>query len=180
MVLRLARWLFLVVLAGSTAGCLLKEPMYVPVSANQTVNVAVISDHWNDYKKADFPRLARAELYYLEGIDGKPVENAWNTTRKHHNADNHYISRMAVFEPVEHQRKVPTRQMKLLLRGLMFHGGIIDGLIEDRLPVDGVVFFVPTDGESYRVNGELSATYSAVWLEDRAGNRVTEKIERRK
>jgi hypothetical protein len=75
------------------------------------------------------------------------------------------------------RREVPAGKVKLYLQGVTHVAAPILALGGGMYGVEGSVEVTLLEDEYYSVAGTLSKEYSAVWLEDSAGNVVSQKIE---
>jgi hypothetical protein len=113
-----------------------------------------------------------AYMFYLNYIDGRHIETSVHATQ-----EKNYGSGLSM-EPVSVERKLPARPCRLTLQAMIVYAAPILALTNEGYDVNGEVQFTPTPDSTYIVKGELSPTYSAVWLEDDTGKVVTPKIEK--
>jgi len=82
--------------------------------------------------------------------------------------------------PVTTTHRIPARPATVRLKGTYHYAAPILALLNPAYEVDGRVAFDPKPDGRYAVRGELSAAYSAIWIEDATtGQPVTAKVERR-
>ncbi|MFT6046889.1 MAG: hypothetical protein ACI9WC_002600 [Arenicella sp.] len=82
--------------------------------------------------------------------------------------------------PVISKRQVPALKSTLSIQGVTYFAAPILAIGGGNFNVKGDVDMELKEDETYSVRGELSKTYSAVWVEDSKGNVVSQKIEKRK
>ena len=113
----------------------------------------------------------KADLFYLDGIDGKGVRNAFDET-----FDLNYGHGM-VLMPRAYERSVPAKEAKYQLHGRTYFAAPILEMAGHAFQIEGEVVLSPEAGETYVVKGELSADHSAIWVEnERTGAQLGNKL----
>jgi len=141
-------------------GCASTVP---PIPAGYTGAVATFKD--------SFTRLSTgaANIFYLDSIDGREIENSLVATRGA--SFNHGMS----IVPVALDRKVPAQTSTFRIVGRTDHAAPIQALTQPEYQVAGEVHFTPEADKTYVVRGELDETHSAVWIEEETGQTVMDK-----
>jgi hypothetical protein len=113
----------------------------------------------------------KADLFYLDGIDGKGVRNAFDET-----FDLNYGHGM-VLSPRGYERSVPAKEARYQLHGRTYFAAPILEMAGHAFQIQGEVVLSPEAGETYVVKGELSADHSAIWVEnERTGAQLGNKL----
>jgi len=113
----------------------------------------------------------KADLFYLDGIDGKGVRNAFDET-----FDLNYGHGM-VLSPRAYERSVPAREGKYRLHGRTYFAAPILEMTGHAFQIEGEVVLSPAAGETYVVKGELAADHSAIWVEnEKTGAQLGNKL----
>lgn len=113
----------------------------------------------------------KADLYYLDGIDGRGVRNAFDET-----FDLNYGHGM-VLSPRAYERSVPAKEARYQLHGRTYFAAPILEMAGHAFQIEGEVVLSPEAGETYVVKGELAADHSAIWVEnERTGARLGNKL----
>jgi hypothetical protein len=114
----------------------------------------------------------KVHFFELQKIDGREVQSSSATTMRRNYGNGFDLN------PVLESRDVPAGMCNLKLAG-------VTHVAADVLAFGGKMYFVSGEvpvtleaGKKYAVKGVLSKVYSAVWLEDEAGNVVSPKIEK--
>lgn len=118
-------------------------------------------------------RANKLHFYYVSSVDGKAVPNAASKSEA--------TARSAgQLHATGFSRDVRSEQLQLSLRARAVHSTLLVDLLTlgGNDDLQGTISFHPKPGRSYRVRGKLTASYSAVWLEDEAGVVVSELIEK--
>ena len=140
--------------------------MHSPIPENYSGPISTITSSENRYGSS------KVDLFYLEGIDGKTIENALGATR---NASN---GKGTVITTVHPNIEVPSKDATFTIVGRTTHGMPFQALLSDVYEVKGDIVFSPTPNETYIVKGVLGKEYSSVWLEiKQTGEVVNDKIE---
>src|SRR5258706_8031478 len=100
----------------------------------------------------------KADLFYLDGIDGKGVRNAFDET-----FDLNYGHGM-VLSPRAYERSVPAREGKYQLHGRTYFAAPILEMAGHAFQIEGEGVLTPEAGENYVVKGELSPDHHALWV----------------
>ncbi|HKC17180.1 MAG TPA: hypothetical protein VKC11_10790 [Steroidobacteraceae bacterium] len=113
----------------------------------------------------------KADLFYLDAIDGKSVRNAFDETFQLN------YGHGMVLKPHAYERSVPAREAKYQLHGRTYFAAPILEMAGHAFQIEGEVVLTPEAGETYVVKGELSADHSAIWVENektgaQLGNRL--------
>ncbi len=121
----------------------------------------------------------KADLFYIEAIDGKQVANSLQATRRA-TAGHGFSVSLAV---VEHT--VPIKPLALKLVGTHITGAPIQEIASRAagtfLQVEGVITFTPVEGGLYFVTGRLEKGNSAVWIVDaKTEQRISEEVKETK
>lgn len=156
--------LFLVVVLAIT-GCASPKPITpYDIQDNNSVSVTDTSSRSG---------RGQGHFFFLEKVDEIAIHNSLIASSKASSGQglNLVISTTT--------RKLPVKRMKLSLVGQVHHSAPIGYMMNsgENFKVGGLVEFLPEIGQSYRVNGILSAAYSAVWVEDINGNIASEIID---
>ena len=113
----------------------------------------------------------KTDLFYLDGIDGKGVRNAFDET-----FDLNYGHGM-VLTPRAYERSVPARQATYRLHGRTYFAAPILEMAGHAFQIVGEVVLSPEAGETYVVKGELSADHSSIWVEnEKTGAQLCNKL----
>jgi hypothetical protein len=137
---------------------------YKPVPDGYTGPVALIRD------SAQSESAGKGQLFYVQSIDGNPIQNARNATRQSSTNTGFVVNTRDV------ERQVPIRPLKLRLIATHVTGAPIHELASRAagtfFSVEGDVEFTPKAGVMYAVRGELKKGASSVWIEDVATKEV--------
>jgi hypothetical protein len=115
---------------------------------------------------------SRVVLFYVEKVDGQPIDQAWAATSRYNEG------RGFAVDPKPVIRNLPARPMRLTLVAQTYNGAPVLDLFRKNFVVRGEIDFVPQDQTFYVVKGVLNADYGAVWLADqRTGARVGPAVE---
>lgn len=138
-----------------------------PIPKGYTGDTVRIEDSFDNYKGSV------ANFYYLSSVDGQDIHHAVSESARLSSGKGYNLTASGA------SRQLPTKDLSLKLVGQIFHSAPISALIhaKENIYIEGMVSFTPKPGMSYKVVGELSQMYSAVWVEDRNGNEVTSRIE---
>ena len=142
----------------------------LPLSADGTADTkSTIDDSFQRQSRS------KANQFYIESIDGKEVPNSLEATYESSYTRGSMLAAMGT------SREVPIRQLDLHLVGTVQHSAPIGYIFGSgsNFSVEGTVTFTPKPGTKYRVTGQLSEGYSAVWIEDIFGNVASDVIEKR-
>lgn len=128
-------------------------------------NKATVLDSFQNYS------LSGSEFFVVTGIDGKYVDNAYDRTFNRPNLET------AMGIQLGYRRYIPNRDVKLLLAAantapiISFNGNTANSLAAE-------INFRPAKDQIYQVNGFISPSYVALWLEDLSGKIVSVVAER--
>jgi hypothetical protein len=152
------------------SGCATNE---LPVPAGYTGPTATIGEHGFAEDRM------KGQLFYIEAIDGKPVESSLQATR--HATSNLGLS--LAIRSVDHT--VPIKPLKLKLVGTHITGAPIHEIASRAagtfFRVEGEITFTPVEGGSYFVTGKLQKEGSAAWVADaKTEQRVSEMVLEKK
>jgi hypothetical protein len=103
----------------------------------------------------------RADFFYVEAIDGRPVDNALERTARDNRG--HGLA----FTPEGKDRPVEVKQTVFHIAGRTHYAAPILEMTGTAYLVDGDVNFSPVAGEAYVIKGSLGPDYSAVWIENK-------------
>jgi hypothetical protein len=141
--------------AAALAGCASLEP---PVPVGYNGPTAVISDTVVQEDKS------KGQLFYVEAVDGKPIDSALIATRQ---ASSGHGFQLSLWSKM---RQVPVKPLRLRLVASHVTAAPIHEIASRAagtfLSVQGEVSFTPVDGGDYVVKGELTKEGSSVWLAD--------------
>jgi len=116
----------------------------------------------------------RANIYYLESIDGNRIYNSNISTMENSAGKGIY----ADLKPNVIERDIPARKSSVALVGIRQYVSGVEALTSDNYYVTGEVNFNPEEGKRYVVNGNLADEYSSVWIEEEmTGIKVTDVIK---
>lgn len=139
---------------------------------NYIGDTAIINDTYDQYGHL------KADIYYVESIDGKEIVNAIDSTLiATQNDDRRGIAGLKL-SPNGHHRKVPIQPLQITVVGkklninkiLRYTSGLIEPVIK------GDLQFLPDTNSTYLVKGNLKSEYPGIWLEDGYGNIVSNVI----
>jgi hypothetical protein len=122
--------------------------------------------------KAGFFRDERVDLFVMQTMDGKLIDNGQLAT-----ARASFKSSLGIaLKPQAHERRVPIRPMTITLAAIIGYaaGGQYGGSREPRTMASRTIKFHPVAGETYVVRGRIARDNSAVWLETASGQIVSE------
>ena len=115
---------------------------------------------------------SRVVLFYVEKVDGQPIDQAWATTSRYNQG------RGFAVDPKPVIRNLPARRMRLTLVAQTYNGAPVLDLFRKDFVVRGEVDFVPQDQTFYVVKGVLNADHGKIWLADqRTGAQVSPAVE---
>ncbi len=133
--------------------------------------VARVADSADKTRDAGIFVPGKANMFYLLAIDGEQVRRTnFSATA------NRYSGAGIGFEPVQVDREVPARPLKVKLRGATYHAAPIGAIFGKSLSVEGVVDFKPAPDGRYVVRGKLAPNGSSIWIETVDGRVVTQKV----
>lgn len=115
----------------------------------------------------------KLQFFQLAAVDGRTVRTSSAATYQQNYGKGFYM------EPTLESRDLPAQECLLRLEGVTHVAAPILAFAGGMYHVEGDVKVVLEPGQRYFVKGELSKEYSAVWLEDAAGNPVSPKVEKR-
>lgn len=167
--LALMKVVLLVSLSYLVGGCALPSP-FIP--DNYAGDTAIINDTFDQFGDMN------ADIYYVESIDGKVIENAIDSTMIAINSETKKAGACWRLSPVGHHRKVPTQPMHITVAGkklsinklLRYTSGTLEPVVKGELQ------FTPEANATYLVKGNLSPEFTGIWLEDGFGNIVSTVI----
>ncbi|GEM_PF-1132668 len=149
-------------LAVLVSGC----ASYVdPVPDDYTGETALINDTFEQ------PFAGRGYFFYLEEVDGQPVENAKYKTERHTFGQGRSLLGTGYI------REVPAQPLTLKLTARRLESRPIAYGMTNYERSEGEVELTPQPGQFYLVRGIVTQEFAAVWVEDIQGNRVTRVIE---
>jgi hypothetical protein len=159
-------FLALMLCLGLVTGC---ATLYEPVPEDYTGPKALVLD--SVFQET----INKGQFFVLAAIDGHPIETSLGATRKASSGQGFLLTISRV------HRKIPAKPMRVKLVAthataapILEISGRIAGTF---FSVEGEVEFVPQDGGSYAVTGELKKEGSSVWIEDSNTKQpVTEKV----
>lgn len=133
--------------------------------------VARVADSADKTRDAGIFVPGKANMFYLLEMDGErvPRTNFSATAAR-------YSGGGIAFEPVQVDREVPARPLKVKLRGSTYHAAPIGAIFGKSHSVEGVVDFAPVPDGRYVVRGKLGANGSSIWIETVNGQVVTQKV----
>lgn len=115
---------------------------------------------------------SKADFFYISEINGKRIEDSRARTLRTNQGRGFSMT------PAVVERNVPAQMSTFTLVGRTEYAAPILALTNTVYQITGKLTFSPEMYRSYVVRGELSESYSAVWLEDEAtGKTIGEKIE---
>jgi hypothetical protein len=114
----------------------------------------------------------KIRFFELAKVDGRKVEGSAEATFRANYG--HGFS----MNPIVLSREVPAQTCILAIEGVTHVAADILAFGGGMYHVNGEITATLEPGKVYFVKGELSKTYSAVWLEDAAGHLVSTKIEK--
>ncbi|WP_064791260.1 hypothetical protein [Shewanella woodyi] len=157
------RALFLFVLFNFLTACVSYESS---IPKGYTGEAVTISDTYSN------KTLSSAHFFYVKEMNGKPMYNAVRSTNGASSGQG------AKLVAVGYSRKVPKAKLTLKVAGEVFRAAPILYMFnaDENYAIEGEIEFTPNKDEFYFVKGELSETYSAVWIEDIHG-KVISKLE---
>lgn len=156
----------LVIVSAALSGC----ASYQPVPEGYQGPTAIV------YDTAAAAGYGKGRFFVLAEVDGHPIRTSLDATRHANYGGGFNLA------PIEVERKVPARPMKVKLIGTHATGAPIHELFSRASgqfkSIEGVVDFSPKAGERYVVNGLLDEEGPAVWIEHWTNyERVTETVK---
>ena len=145
------------------AGCV--TPL-TPIPEGYTGPRAVITDTSSPVSSV------KIRFFQLAKVDGRRVLNSAGATYRAN------YGRGFSMDPVVTSREVPAQKCVLSIAGVTYVAADILAFTGGNYHVEGEVTATLEAGKVYRVKGELSEAYSAVWLEDADGRVVSTKVEK--
>ena len=120
-------------------------------------------------------RLDSSQGYFFEltNVDGRDITTSLESSSQASYGKGFSLS------IVTESRQVPAKQSQLQLKATNYYAAPILMLKGGNYSVEGDVNVNLEANKTYYIKGELSKTYSAVWVEDAQGNIVSEKIEKK-
>ncbi len=148
------------------AGCVKTLP------DNYSGPTAVVKDSCANYVKGGFLRDEKVDLFVMETMDGKLIDNGLLATAR----ASFKSSLGFALKPQAFERRVPIRPMTISLSAIIDYaaGGQYGGSKEPRTMASRRIKFTPVAGEIYVVRGRIESDNSAVWLETASGQIVSE------
>jgi hypothetical protein len=141
------------------------ETVQPSIPSGYTGPTAVIKDSFQSVSPT------QVSVFYLEGIDGRSVDNALKQTLERNRGRGSFMT------PQGAERPVPARDAAFHVVGVTHYAAPILELANTIYIVEGVVHLSPLDGGAYVVKGELGADHCAVWIEDeKTGAQVGNKL----
>lgn len=117
------------------------------------------------------PGTSWAHFFYLEEIDGKKVKNARDISDRVSTGQGRNLSALG------YRREVPAETLSLTIAANRLNAAPISDLFDRSSSSEGVIEVALAPGGIYSVRGIVEKEFSAVWLEDLDGNRVSAIIE---
>ena len=153
----------LIIPIGFLYGC---ATLHSPMPENYTGPISVISSSEKRHN------TGKADLFYLQKVDGKRIENALISTRR---ATYGQGATLITSHP---NIDVPSKEAVFTIVGRTEYAMPIQALASTVYEVKGDIVFSPKPNEKYVVKGVLGEDYSSVWLEKKeTGEIVKQKIE---
>jgi hypothetical protein len=128
---------------------------------------AMVADSMPKYQNS------RAEFCVLKALAGKTIDTAISETRTAS------FGKGATILARPKEREVDAASTQATIACETFFAAPVLALLQSAPSVEGVVDFKPKRGRSYVVKGQLSATESAVWIEDAHSGELATSIVRR-
>lgn len=153
--------LFLVV--SLLTGC---ATVHNPYPENYSGPSAIIASSQNRIDQST------VELFYLEKIDNKMIVNSMGTSRSATQGQGFQFTTQLI------ETAVPVLSQTFTIVGATAHAAPIQTLFSDNNIVRGNITFTPEPHTEYIVEGQLSESYSAVWISNKeTGEVIGKKIE---
>lgn len=156
------RFFVLICLCFWVAGCAVEtdtpQAQRLPITGTAIIKDTFRKTAWN-----------KANFFYVSQIDNKPVQNSFDLTRAKKDRQSLEI------RPVPYERRIVAREITVTIWGKTEYGSPNAGSAMNRIA--GNITFTPAANQTYFIKGELSARYSAVWIEAANGQVVAKKIE---
>lgn len=169
-----------------TAAASTREPLVVSTPNGAQYTLPLLAAGESELELASTPMAAvkdsvvtetaaKAQMFLLEEIDGKPVANSAGESATLSRG------RAGGLTTTVTNREVPARKLKARLLGTHQTGAPIHAIFSSIagtfLKVEGVVDFEPLEGRQYVVKGHLREGGSSVWIEDaETGQLATERV----
>lgn len=154
----------LVLLAGCTAKTL-PEGFSGPT--------ATVRDSYANYVKGGFFRSEKVDLFIMQEMDGKYVDNSVLATYR----ASFKSSLGFALKPQAHERRIPVRPMTVTLAVVTQYaaGGQYGGSREPETLTTRKIRLNPVAGQTYVVKGRVDGERNAsVWLETAGGQKVAD------
>jgi hypothetical protein len=148
----------LTVAAMMMTGC----ATYNPIPEGYTGPRATIKESVQVYSNS------KADFFYVDAVDGHEIDNSRINTIQRNSG------RGMNMTPYLVEREVPARTCTLRLVGRTEYAAPILAMTNPVYQVKGDIQFTPQAGRTYIVNGKLSDTYSAVWIEEEGAGVVAD------
>jgi hypothetical protein len=130
---------------------------------------AVLADSAKTYS------TSKADFFVAVQIDGADVDNSLNETFRRNQGRGMRMTPYFISRPL-----VAEKPIKVAIKGKTHYAAPIQAITGTVRQVEGVVEFTPKANVRYIVRGELSESYSAVWIEETESRQlVGQKIEPR-
>lgn len=113
----------------------------------------------------------KAYFFELVSVDGRTVSSSSTTTLQNNYGQGFNMAAQ------ENVREVPAAQSVLSIQGVTVFAAPILALGGGDYHIGGNISVNLKPGQHYYVKGVLGKSYSAVWLEDKEGKTVSEKIQ---
>ncbi|ESP91485.1 MULTISPECIES: hypothetical protein [Pseudoalteromonas] len=114
----------------------------------------------------------KADLFYLEKVDGKRIHNSAAATRSATYGQGFALTTEHVVTDT------PSSMATFTIKGRTLYAAPIQAMTGTVYEVTGDVTFSPEPDITYIVRGELGKAYSAVWIEEKgSGKVILKKIE---
>jgi len=140
--------------------------IHSPIPENYTGPISIISSTDKRHHSS------KADMFYLQGIDGKVIKNAIGETRR---ASYGQGGKLTTVHP---DIEVPSKEATFTIVGRTEYAMPIQALTNAVYEVKGDIVFSPISNEKYIVKGALGKEYSSVWLEVKGtGEVIKNKIE---
>jgi len=104
---------------------------------------------------------SKADFFVVEQIDGANVNNSLNETRRRNQGRGMFMTPYFISRPL-----VAEKPLKVTIKGRTHYAAPIQEILGTVYQVEGIVEFTPKANTRYVVRGELSESYSAVWIEE--------------
>lgn len=115
----------------------------------------------------------KVDFFYIEEINGKKIDNSAIRTAVNNSGNGLNAMKLSMLD-----RQVPASPGEFKIVGRTQYSAPIQALFNPEYHVEGVVHFVPENGKTYVVTGDLDKESSAVWIEEETSHKlVSNKIE---